>query len=225
MEIDLKNIKRRERRFYRTFDDGEIKYTDKPETVKEEKTTEKKIDLNEEDTNAKLDITDTEKKRIIDKILTEMKTNINPDIDEISDVIYSQLSNNLKISQETVKHVVEENVHYRRSRQTKPTDTLDYLNDRKEMELVLDNIVEENIKEQTREKNNPKVEKIAIEEKPKARRHKEEEKVQPKKKEDKPAKKKEETKTKKEDLELDFGDDDDIDIDSQDDEDDLGLKF
>lgn len=228
MTPDLKDIKRRERRFYRVYDDGEIKYTDAPK--KEEKTEApiitNPIKIEEKDTG----ITDTEKKKIIDKILTEMNKNINPDIDEISDVIYSQLSNNnINISQETVKQVVENNVRTRRpNRDSNKTssETLSYLNDRKEMELVLDNIVEENIKEITREKNKPKEEKLIIEKKETTSRRSREEK--PKQKEESSKKKeesskKEATKPKKEEFKLDFGEDTEEKIDENDE--DLGLKF
>lgn len=228
MTADLKDIKRRERRFYRVYDDGEIKYTDAPK--KEEKIEApiitNPIKIEEKDTG----ITDTEKKKIIDKILTEMNKNINPDIDEISDVIYSQLSNNnINISQETVKQVVENNVRTRRpNRDSNKTssETLSYLNDRKEMELVLDNIVEENIKEITREKNKPKEEKLIVEKKETTSRRSREEK--PKQKEESSKKKeesskKEATKPKKEEFKLDFGEDTEDEIDENDE--DLGLKF
>ena len=159
-----------------------------------------------------------------------MNKNINPDIDEISDVIYSQLSNNnINISQETVKQVVENNVRTRRSNRDSnktSSETLSYLNDRKEMELVLDNIVEENIKEITREKNKPKEEKLIIEKKETTSRRSREEK--PKQKEESSKKKeesskKEATKPKKEEFKLDFGEDTEDEIDENDE--DLGLKF
>jgi len=232
MDIDLKNIKRRERRFYRTYKDGEIVYTDKSNNVSE--LLENKT-INSEKNNIKIDnptnktnlenkeITETEKKRILDKILKEMDTLINPNIDEISDVIYSQLSsNNIEIKQETVKHIVEENIENRRSKRSaenKSSEPLDFLNDRKEMELVIDNIVEENVKEQTRNK---------AEEKKSDEKLKKETDSKPKKKEpEKPKEKikKEEPKPKKkEEFKLDFGEDE-SDIEETDNDEDLGLKF
>jgi hypothetical protein len=236
MDVDLKNIKRRERRFYRTYNDnGEIKYVDKQTKTPESVTVQKSEDIKIKQTEEKSkEINTQDKKEIIDKILSEMDKSINPNIDEISEVIYSQLTNNnIEVSQETVKHVVEENAHVRRSRRqedkAESKEGFDYLNDRKEMELVLDNIVEENIKEQTREKNKPKIEKPVIEKKTETHSRRDKKPEEKTKVEEKPEKKKEDTsktKTKvkkEEEFKLDFGDED-SEVDDQSD-DDLGLKF
>lgn len=245
MELNYKTIKRRERRFYRVFENGNIKYTEAPNRkTQETPVTEPSVTLQE--TQVKAEITDAEKKKIIDKILLEMKNTINPDIEEISDVIYAQLSNNnISISPETVKQVVQKNVHNRYSRsgvvsntttKTESTEKLDYLNDWKEMELVVNDIVEENIKERTRESNKPNLDtSVSGNEKPekkeivhqRARYTKAEEKqVDTKKTEEKEVdtKKTEEKKPKqkKEGSTLDFEDESEFDSDE---ENELGLKF
>jgi len=247
MELNRKTIKRRERRFYRVYENGDIKYTEAPNRkTQETPMTEPSTRL--QDTQVKAELTEAEKKKIIDKILLEMKNTINPDIEEISDVIYSQLSNNnISISPETVKLIVQKNVHNRCSRRgvvsntttkTESTEKLDYLNDWKEMELVVDDIVEENIKERTRESNKPNIDtSVSGNEKPekkemnhqRARYAKAEEKqANTKKVEEKQVdtKKVEEKKPKpkKEDLTLDF-EEDESEFDSDDEENELGLKF
>lgn len=234
MEVDEKNIKRRERRFYRSFEDGKIKYLNKE--AKENIQAEKMLD----DITSKSDlfvkqetISENLKQEIIDKILLELKKSLNPDIDEISEVIYSQLSHNIVVTQQAIKEIVEKDVTRRNFRKNKIENEkpLNYLNNRQELELIVNNIVEENIREITREKKQPKV---VVEEKKKKTIEKEnprgKKRIEEIKKKEKPEDlKKKETKqvkekqTNKNDFKLDFGEDDDFDLDEE--ENDLGLKF
>ncbi|HOZ35634.1 MAG TPA: hypothetical protein PLK55_01455 [archaeon] len=244
--MDINKIKRRERRFYRKEENGEMVYGDTPITkpkkdtkkmVPEKKETELKSTreipektLKSIKENKKLN--SEEKQKIIDKILIDLKNRIDPDIDEIAEMIYSQLSvRDVNVTQESVKQVVQSNAHYRGSRNitgststntVKTKENYDFLNDREELEKVIDDVVEENKKEDIREK--AKKEKIvekaiqnAKEKKSKETTKKSEDNIK-----DKIVKNKESSKPKKEELKLDFGDDDAEDADS---DDELGLKF
>lgn len=216
MTFDIKKIKRRERRFYRVYVDGKINYleeNDKNQPV----VIEKRIIID------KNKISKTDKQNLIDAILLDLNKRINPDIDEISDIIYLQMSNNsIVTSQKTVKKVIEKN----------NIKSSSNLTDRQKLERVIDDIVEENIKVNTREKEKNKIidekeivvkKKIIVTKKEKTKKKsepkkKEEKKPEPKKKEEKKPEPK-----KKEEFKLDFGDNFTIDI--GDDEDGLGLKF
>ena len=246
--MDISKIKRRERRFYRKEENGDIVYSDTPIT-KPKKETKKTISEKKEKElkstreipektlksikeNTKLN--SEEKQKIIDKILTDLKTTINPDIDEIAEMIYSQLSvRDVNVTQESVKQVVQSNAHYRHSitqtentaqNTNKNTENYDFLNDREELEKVIDDVVEENKKEDIREK--AKKEKIVEKAIQNAKEKKSKETI--KETEDKPkdknTKNKEQPKPeKKEEFKLDFGDDDLEGSGDSDDE--LGLKF
>ncbi|MFA5746257.1 MAG: hypothetical protein WC932_05370 [archaeon] len=249
--MDITKIKRRERRFYRTEENGEVEYKDAPVTSSPEKETTIPGPLSKETT-----ITIKDKKQIIDKILTEMKDSINPDIDEITDVIYSQLSNTeVNVNQETIKQIVQDNAHYRSSRKertnngseltnsrTRVSGDYDFLNDRKELELVIDDIVEETKKEEIRDKdrkdktktsesNNNSPKEIET----KRSRHSARDSIitnseKPKEETKKQATTSSDKKTKKEKKveHLDFGDDEEKDPDFESEvigDDELGLKF
>jgi len=251
--MDITKIKRRERRFYRKEEEGNVVYADE---LDNKETAEKpaKVVLEATPKNGKL--TSEEKQRIIDKILTDMKNTINPDIDEIADMIYSQLSiKDTNITQETVKQVVENNAHHRYSRRDRGAGTesktstregikgnYDFLNDRKELEVVIDDIVEENQKEDIRAKDKKEKEKAAtVQESKTGSKTKESSKNRKEKKESETDSKKEEPTTarepsktgseepkveKKKELKLNFGDDEDVGSEEKSgDEDELGLKF
>lgn len=261
INMDIKKIKRRERRFYRKIVDGKIVYSDIPITKPKKET--KDVIIEKKETKIKVTreipektlksikdnkkLSATEKQQIIDKILIELKNAINPDIDEIAEMIYAQLSvRDVNVTQESVKHVVQNNAHHRSSRyktkkNTSSQDTdktkenYDFLNDRKELEKVLDDVVEENKKEDIRAKTRKDkliqkvIQKAKDNQKAKDKKKKETikktEEVTIKKTEEiskeKPIKKKEPPKPKKEEFKLDFGD---VEIDETD-SDELGLKF
>jgi hypothetical protein len=242
--MDITKIKRRERRFYRTEVNGDIVYTDtpqknkKPVTETKPEVTQKKIKeipvktLKSIQENTKL--TPQEKKQIIDKILLDLRNTINPDIDEIAEMIYAQLSEkDLNVTQESVKQIVQNNAHHRPSRtgnsvttntEKGKSESYDFLNDRKELETVIDDIVEENKKEDIREKT--KKEKIEQDKKKDTEKKNEKGTTErPSKKadtKDKPKAEPEKDKPKEE-FKLDFGDDESEDLSDSDDE--LGLKF
>ncbi|MFA7709381.1 MAG: hypothetical protein WCX82_04590, partial [archaeon] len=103
--MDITKIKRRERRFYRTEENGNIEYKDISNNKEQEETKQIIPKSQSQNTNT---IAPEDKKEIIDKILLEMRDSIDPDIDEITDVIYSQLSNtDVNVNQETIKQVVQ----------------------------------------------------------------------------------------------------------------------
>ncbi len=231
--MDITKIKRRERRFYRTEKDGEIEYNAGQKQKETSVIKENRIEKTEILSASKpsKEITSDEKKIIIDKILKDMKNTINPDIDEITDVIYSQLSKSntdVNITLESVKQAVKNNAHYRSSRRNTSTENttdvasrtgenFDFLMDRKELELVIDDVVEENKKEDIRTKDEKEnLQKAMTEEKPKSKKHEEKPK-------EKPAEKKKEKK-EKEELKLNFGDEEEV-TEENEETDELGLKF
>lgn len=246
--MDISKIKRRERRFYRKEENGEIIYTDTPiaKTKKENKniTVKKETELKSTKSipektlksikeNNKLNF--EEKQKVIDKILGDLRNTINPDIDEIADMIYAQLSvRDVNVTQESVKQVVQNNAHYRRSHRddasnqntssSNKSGNYDFLNDRKELETVIDDIVEENKKEDIRGKAKKEKE---IEDKLKLIKNKAKTQTQRESK-TKTASKKEEPKEKskqeRKEFKLDFGDDETHETFS-DSDDELGLKF
>lgn len=214
--MNLKDIKRRERRFYRKIENDEIKYDIKPETKTPEIIPKENIDqvFSEEKISS-------EKKEIIENILKEIKNNISPDIDEITDIIFEQLNNShLGIDQKTVKEAV-----YRHQRKDKDQaeERVTNFTERKKLETVIDDILDQLSKSETLEKKQfeeKKKKENKISEEKKTRRSKKEEptkeKSEPPKEETKKIK---EEPTKEEDLEIDDFDEEDLD------EDDLGLKF
>jgi len=232
--MDISKIKRRERRFYRKEEEGEIDYDEKPINKLPEPRTRNISDKTLDSINENNRLSVDEKQQIIDKILKDMQKSINPDIDEIADMIYSQLSSrDVNVSQETVKQVVQNNAHYRSSRKERMATTsipaseketkesFDFLNDRKELEVVIDDIVEENQKEDIRAKEKKNTEKAQVKEvtnRRTATKVSEKKETAPKEKE-KPKPKEE----PKKEFKLDFGDDEEIESSS--DDDDLGLKF
>jgi hypothetical protein len=213
--MNLKDIKRRERRFYRKIENDQIKYDVKTDTKTPEVIPKENADLlfSEENRGA-------EKKEIIENILKEIKNNINPDIDEITDIIFAQLNNShVEIDQKTVKEAVCR--HQRREKDQTEEKTTNFT-ERKRLETVIDDILDQLSKSDSLEKKHfeekNKKEKDLSEDKRNRRSKKEE----PEKKKD--LSKEENKKTKKETPIKEDLDTEDIESDDLD-EDDLGLKF
>lgn len=223
---ELKNIKRRERRFYRKIENDKIEYDIKSKE-------------NNNIPQNNLPGTTPEKKEIIENILSEIKNSINPNIDEITEIIYDQLNiNNLPIDQETVKEAIYRNRHKNPDKKTEESEKTEpvFLSERKELETVIDDILDQLSKSETLENKYQldKNKKENSEEKNSKRPRREEKTEEPKKSEEKP---KEEKKTKtekpkpkkepkKSEMELDFGEDvDNEDLNDSESDDDLGLKF
>lgn len=214
--MNLKDIKRRERRFYRKIENNEIKYDIKSDSKTPEVIPKENVDqlFSEEKRSS-------DKKEIIENILKEIKNNINPDIDEITDIIFAQLNNShLGIDQKTVKEAVCR--HQRRDKDIAEEKTTNFT-ERKRLETVIDDILDQLSKSDSLEKKHfeekNKRENKASEE-PKTRRSKKEE---PKKKKEPEKKKDLDTEKNKKNKEEDL---DSEDFESEDlDEDDLGLKF
>ena len=218
--MNLKDIKRRERRFYRKIENDQIKYD-----IKSEAKTPEVIPKENADQLFSNEKRSSDKKEIIENILKEIKNNINPDIDEITDIIFAQLNNShLGIDQKTVKEAVCR--HQRRDKDIAEEKTTNFT-ERKRLETVIDDILDQLSKSETLEKKHfeekTKKEKDLSEDKRNRRSKKEEpKKEEPEKKKD--LSKEENKKSKKEapikeDLETDDFDSEDLD------EDDLGLKF
>lgn len=267
--MDIKKIKRRERRFYRKEVNGKIVYGDIPvakkEKVSEKKETESRAirppraipekTLESIKDNKKLN--SVEKQQIIDKILIELKNAINPNIDEIAEMIYAQLSErDVYVTQESVKHVVQNNAQHRsarykrynktktkstpQSKNTKTKENYDFLNDRDELEKVIDDIVLENKKEDIRAKTRKErmLQKVILKARAKAKTNakkktevvkktEEIKKTEVVKKTEEVPKEKEKTTKKespkpKKEFKLDFGD---VEIEETDSDNELGLKF
>lgn len=143
--MNLKDIKRRERRFYRKIENNEIKYDIKTEAKTPEIIPKENVDQlfsNEKRSS--------DKKEIIENILKEIKNNINPDIDEITDIIFAQLNNShLGIDQKTVKEAVCR--HQRRDKDIAEEKTTNFT-ERKRLETVIDDILDQLSKSDSLEK-------------------------------------------------------------------------
>lgn len=230
--MDIENIPRRERRHYRRYKDGEIIYSDSPKRT----SFDKKEDYKESYKSYKEDDTDTinllkldkEEKEVVDnsqkikKVLNNLSEIISPDIDAITDVIYTQIKNDASFNdfkKEKIQETIKRSKHYRATEENEAVDKDDV------KDLVRDVFIQlekENKKEivKDREKISKDVEK-----------KNEEKKVEEKKKEDKNIKKvKEEKKTvtkkeeKKKDVSNLFKEENDFEKEDLE-EDDLGLKF
>ncbi len=222
---DLKNIKRRERRFYRKIENDKIEYDIKSKE-------------NNNILQNNLPGATPEKKEIIENILSEIKNSINPDIDEITEIIYDQLNiNNLPIDQETVKEAIYRNRHKnpdKKTEESEKTEPVFYQKEKNQKQLLMiSQINYQNQKHQKININQTKIKKKTPkkkivkdqEEKKKQKSQKNQKKNQRKKKQktEKPKPKKE---PKKSEMELDFGDDVDTeDLNDSESDDDLGLKF
>lgn len=143
--MNLKDIKRRERRFYRKIENNEIKYD-----IKSDSKTPEIIPKENADQLFSNEKRSSDKKEIIENILKEIKNNINPDIDEITDIIFAQLNNShLGIDQKTVKEAVCR--HQRRDKDIAEEKTTNFT-ERKRLETVIDDILDQLSKSETLEK-------------------------------------------------------------------------
>jgi len=229
--MDLENLSRRERRHYRKFVDNKVVYTDgnnveiknnskiiNSDVLDSNLEGKSLLDLNEKSNEISID-----KKKVINNILGKLNEMITPDVDEISDVIYSQLKNeNVHVEKKIIMNAVKNSKHYRSSKKTYSKSKSNTEYDSKNLESVVKDVYNQIEKEHIKKDNKAKKEE-AIESKSSTKNtvtKKSSKTNSSKNKSTKPTSKKQPKTDFKDLLENDSKNDFDLDSD-----DDLGLEF
>ena len=121
--MDNESLSRRERRHHRKFVDGKVVYNiDNNIEMKNKLKSDYKENSSNLEVGSLLDLNEKptisiDKQKIIKNTLNQLSEMISPDIDEISDVISSQLRNqNISIEKKVIVDVVKNSKHYRSSK-------------------------------------------------------------------------------------------------------------
>ena len=233
--MDIENLSRRERRHYRKFVDNKVVYTDgndvdiknnskiiNSDVLDNDLEGKSLLDLNEKSKETNID-----KKKVINNILGKLNEMITPDVDEISDVIYSQLKNeNVHVEKKIIMNAVKNSKHYRSSKKQSSKSKSNTKYDSKNLESVVKDVYNQIEKEHIKKDNKAKKEEVVESKSSKKNITKDKDTKKPSKanssknKSTKPTSKKQPKTDFKDLLEDDSNDDSDLDSD-----DDLGLKF
>jgi len=247
-EMDLKNIKRRDRRFYRSFDENKVHYTERKDVPADNYSMKVNIDSRKlRPISGQTGVSDDKKKIAINKIIKDMSKIVNPDTETIAEMIYEQMKqDNIKTNQEQVAKAVENSTHFRSSRRAEDgrkqkTSTGLIMAEKETISIESDN--ESLTKDDVKSIIEDVYDQFSEEDKKSERKATAAEKREDKKKEivvagkqdttkDKESKKKDEAKTKqekKEEMNFEEENDDKFEIGDNeginDDSDELGLKF
>jgi len=234
--MDTESLSRRERRHYRKFVDGKVVYTtdnnlgfnsSSKESVRSSVSNNDMnltggslLDLSKKSNEVNID-----KQKVIGNILGQLNEMITPDVDEISEVIYSQLKNeNVHVEKEIIKDAVQNSKHYRSSKKTSNKPNTKY--DSKNLESVVKDVYNQIEKEHIKKENKDKKAEVADLKSSTKNTTKSKNKQKSSKASSSKVKNGKSTiKKPKTDFKDLLDDDSDDDISNLDSDDDLGLKF